>query len=405
MQDIEGAILALEDHLRAHPRDRAPVTHASTRIQLGMVLLQAGRLERAEEELAGAAEQLDPSVSPREHATALNLLGVVCRDTGRPELSGELFLRAAHTFGGIGATVEQGGCLHNVGLTLVDRDDPEGAAEAFREAGELLADEQVPIQRAANLRELGAALLQLDQANEAVALLERAADLSGRAGDLAGEGGAANTLGLAHLAREDADAAANAFTRALAANPRTIRPELHAMARANLALAHERAGDEPYARLAAAQADAIGTAPDAVREQARAILARLGPPSDDLHLVLDGLAEDGWERPVVDEVDRWSQVDDTVVAVALDGWLAGLATRDGQRVERTAVVLGRFLELPPEPMRRLIGLYVARAGELDPEAHDRVRAAVSRALARFPIPQWMRLKDVFVSAAGDEAWG
>lgn len=403
MQDIESTITALEARLRG--TSRGSERRTGVRLQLGMALLQAGRYARAEEELAAAAEGLDPTTSPREHATALLNLGIVCRDTGRAGVAGELFAHAAEGFDRAGAPLERGAALHDLGLTHLDRDDPAAAVAAFREAREVLAPDRVPAQAAANLRELGGALLTLGELDEAATLLEAAAELSGRAGDLAGEGSAANGLGLVALAREDAAAAIAAFSRAVAAHPRTIRPDAHAMARANLAIAHEAAGDPPRARLAAGQALAVPGAPEVVRAQARAVRDRLGVDPDDLHAVLDAVAPDDWEDPVHAEVDRWSLLDESELTAAVDGWLAGVLRRDGQRVERTAVLVGRLLELPPAAMERLVGRVVARAAERPEDELERLRSAFSRALARFPIPQWMRLKDTVVHLTGDARWG
>lgn len=400
MPEPDDAIAALEAQLEV-----GNGSEPLLRLQLGMLLLQAGKLERAESELAVAAELFDPRTAPREHATAVNVLGAVCRDSGRPTLAAELFVRAAEAYASAGADLERGAALHNLGLSRLDLDDPEAAADAFRQAGELLDPQRVPAQAAANLRELGSALLVNGELEAATELLEEAAELAGRAGDLSGEGSAANALGLAHLAREEPDLAVAAFERAVAAHPRSLRPDGYAMARANLALAYEAEGDEVRARLAAGQALAVPEAPEPVVAQARGVSGRCGASDDDLNRVLDAVDDRDWEPIVRAEVDRWSLLDASALAASLGEWVEGILGRDGQQVERVAVVMGRLLELPPEPMRRIVEQMVGLADRLDGDRRGRLQTAVSRSLARFPIPQWMRLKDVFVQVSGDEAWG
>ncbi|MDX1659601.1 MAG: tetratricopeptide repeat protein [Nitriliruptorales bacterium] len=397
---LDDAVAALEDQLADQP-DRGEI-----RLQLGMALIQRGDYRRAEEEVARAAQDLDPDEAPREHATALNLMGTVCRDTGRFDLAGEFFARAASTYEAADAALEQGAALHNLGLVERDLGDVPSAMETFREARELLDRGRVPRQAATNLRELGSSLLTHGDLDEAISLLEDAADLAGRAGDVIGEGSAANSLGLGRLAAGDVDGAVAAFQRARAAHPRSIRADGYAMATANLALAHERGGNDPRARLSAAQALAVPDAPHPVVAQATAVLERLGSDPDDFHRALDDAAKDDWERLARAEVDRWTLLGDDELTVPVDGWIAGLLARDGGEIERTAVLLGRFLELPPPDMDRLVTVLVERTAPLTDEGHDRVRRAVSRALARFPVPQWMRLRETFRAATGgDEDWG
>jgi hypothetical protein len=197
-----------------------------------------------------------------------------------------------------------------------------------------------------------------------------------------------------------------AFGRAAANLPRTTQPAAHGMAIANLALAHERAGEEPRARLAAAQAVAIGDIDEPVREQAAGILDRLGPPADDLHLVLDDEEQTHWPAIVRAEVARWTSLDGHSGRVdALGDWIDGQLARPTDGVARAAALVGAYLETPPEPLGQLVDATVEAARRRDEEAHDRFRQQVSRALARYPIPQWMRLKELFATASGDTRWG
>lgn len=222
-------------------------------------------------------------------------------------------------------------------------------------------------------------------------------------------GAAANALGLAHLARGSDSDAAEAFRTALACHPRRVRPEGHAMAKANLALAYERLDDPVRARLAARQAGATPSTPRAVLTQASEILERLGDPDDDLLVLLERVDESEWAGEIRSEVARWVDMDQDGRRRLCGVWIDGQTARDGRGIELAAAYLDILLELPPDAMETMIRSTLVALQERDEEVRDRFRGHVSRAMARFNVPQWMRLKDTFNRLAGevddDGNWG
>src|ERR687898_3483784 len=175
--------------------------------------------------------------------------------------------------------LEEGAALHNLGLVTRDPDVFRAARDRFAAAGEKRHE-------AAAARELGALMLEHGEPTQAEPLLREAMALAERAGDLAGLGAAANGLGLALLALGRTDEAAACFRASAGAHGRGVRPAEHAMAKANLALACERAGEVRRARLAARQALAVASAPAPVRAQAESLLGRVPDEPGDLAAVL-----------------------------------------------------------------------------------------------------------------------
>lgn len=388
-------ILELEQRLARYDAARYPVQHATTRFHLGVVLADAGRVEEAIESLASAVALFDPEALPVEHAKALNALGAALRLAGELERAEASFERAADLFERAQLEQEHGATLFNVGLVRRER-EPAAAADCFRRAAALLTGAQA----GAAARELGATLLALGELDEAKAVLERAVELAER-GDAAGYGGALNALGLARLAAGEAAGAAESFRQAAGAHPRGVRPAEFAMAKANLALAYEQVGDEPRARLAARQALGVAEPPEPVAKQAAAVIERLGDATaTDLLLVLGQEAQDGWEGIVREELARSAEAPPEVRSADAAAWI------DSPSVERVEMWLGGLLELPPELMESLVRAALEALGSRDSVVKERFRGDVSRAAARFHVPQLLRLEETFRRLAAElgEPW-
>ena len=388
-------IQELEERLARYDATRYPVQHATTRFHMGVVHADAGRVDEAIESLARAAELFDPEALPVEHAKALNALGAALRLAGELEQAEASFARAAELFERSNLGQEHGAALFNLGLAQRDR-DPAAAAECFRRSAVLLAG----LQQAAASRELGATLLALGELDEATQTLERAAELAER-GDAAGYGGALNALGLARLAAGAVEEAIESFRQAAGAHPRGVRPAEFAMAKANLALAYEQHGDAPRARLAARQALGVADPPVPVTDQAAAVLERIGDATaNDLLLVLEQEPQGSWEGIVREELARSGEAPPEVRRADAATWI------DGSSVERAEAWLGGLLELPPELMETFIRSALEALGSRETATKERFRADVSRAAARFHVPQLLRLEETFQRIAAElgEPW-
>lgn len=402
-----NAIRALEERLGRYPPERYPVQHATAQFHLGLALTEAGRLDEAETALTTAAGLFPPDRLQVEHAKASNALGVVFRLAGRLEAAATTFRKAAALFEAAGLTVEQGAALFNLGLVQRELGDTQAAAGWFELARARLDPDRVPAEAAAAARELGATLLVGGELDAARAALEAAMELAGRAGDQAGLGTAANILGLAQLAGDLPDRAVEAFRSAVAGHPRSLRPEGYAMAKANLALAYERTGDRPRARLAAGQAVSVAGAAAPVLAQARAVLDRLGDQPGTLLQVLDLEVPERWLPVVREELARW--VADPAVRVAEAGaFVDGVLARPAAAQDLAEAWLAALLELPPEEMTGLIRATLQALRDRDELSAGRLRSVVTRAMARFPIPQWTRLEHTFAHVAAglglDGSW-
>lgn len=388
-------ILELEQRLARYDPTRYPIQHATTRFHLGVVLADAGRVEEAVESLATAARLFDPEALPVEHAKALNALGAALRLAGDAEAASGSFERAAELFDQAGLEQEHGAALFNLGLVRRER-DPVAAADSFRRAGVLLTGEA----EAAAARELGATLLELGELDDARSSLERAVELAVRGG-ATGYGGSLNVLGLARLAAGETERAIDSFRRAAGAHPRALRPAEFAMAKANLALAYEQAGDPARARLAARQALGVGDPPSPVAAQAEAVLERLGEATaNDLLQVLAEEPQASWEGIVREELARSSDAPADARRADAATWI------DEPGVERAEAWLGGLLELPPERMETLIRSALEALGSREVAVKERFRADVARAAARFHVPQLLRLEETFrrIGAELGERW-
>jgi tetratricopeptide (TPR) repeat protein len=247
---------------------------------------------------------------------------------------------------------------------------------------------------------------RLDAARDA---LEAALALGRRAGDQAGVGVTANVLGLVELAAGDPLKAAEAFRTAVAGHPRSLRPAAFAMAKANLAVAWERAGDHARARLAATQAAGTPTVAEPVLAQARGVLERVGERPGAVLEVLDREPRDRWPVALREELARWLDAGPDERRAETGAWITGQLERPAAAADLAEAWLGTLLELPGEAMDRLIRATLEALGELDEAAGARFRSDVSRAMPRFHLPQWQRLADSFNRAAAElgqePAWG
>jgi tetratricopeptide (TPR) repeat protein len=392
---------ATEDELRRrldrHPADRYPVQHATARFHLGVALAGTGRLEEAEEHLATACRLFPADGMPAEHAKAANARGAVLRLLGRPADAAETFADAAARFERAGLALEQGAAVFNLGLAERELGG-DGVEDAFRRARALLDPNRVPAQAGAAARELGAALLAVGRLDEAVECLRDAVELAGRAGDAPGLAGAANVLGVAHLALGNAGAAAASLEQSVAASPRSVRPDGYAMAKANLALADEARGRTTQARLAAQQALGTPGAPAPVRAQAADVLARLGDEPGAVWAVLDDLPPERWPAVVREELARWVDTGAARRAAEAAAWVHGQSRRQAAAEDLAEALLGALVELPPQAMETVIDGVVAAVAADGAEAFVQ---QCSRAMARFAVPQWMRLRDHFERASAD----
>lgn len=407
--DTSDVIADLEQRLQRYPADRYPVQHATARFHLGGVLADAGRLPEARTSLEIASRLFEPDRLATEHAKTLNALGAVRRLAGDLDAAERDFRQAAALFAGAGLTLERGASVFNLGLVQRDRDDDAAATASFRQARDLLDARSAPGEAAAAARELGASLLRTGKLDEAADELRAAMELADRAADTAGLGAVANLLGLCHLGCDRAADAIEAFADAVAAHPRAVRPGEYAMAKANLALAYERAGEPDRAQLAAAQALGTPGAAMPVRDQAQDVLARIGDGNSPLLAVLDAEPSERWPSLVREDMARWVDADPGARRAEAGAWIDGQLARGAAAVDLAEVWLGGLLELPPDAMMTLIRATLEALAERDDDTYESFRSTVSRAVVRFHIPQWMRLKDCFNTVAGElgqePSWG
>jgi tetratricopeptide (TPR) repeat protein len=336
-----------------------------------------------------ASRLFDPARLPVEHAKARNMLGIALKEQGDAEPATREFRAAAELFSQHDQPTERAAALYNLGLVT-------GEPAWFRQARDLFSRAGAGAQAAAAARELGARLLDRGELDEAVDVLTDAVDLARAGGDVAGLGHAANLLGLAHLADDDAARAATAFQAAAGAHPRTVRPDAYAMAKANLALAWQRAGAQAHARLAARQAlTAGGDRP--VLEQAAAVLRELGDPPGDVVVVLRSETPERWAGIMREEVARWAELAEDARARELDAWARALGRRPPDAPPLAEAWLGALLELPPAAMDAIAGSALAAAERLDGDQRAAFAETVRTALIRFPPPQLLRLEQHFAA--------
>jgi tetratricopeptide (TPR) repeat protein len=260
-----------------------------------------------------------------------------------------------------------------------------------------------PAQAAPATREYGLTLLELGDLERAEPVLVDAWRLADRARDEPGRAAAANALGLARLYGGRPGEAVEAFVTAAAASPRGVRTEAFAMAKANLALAYERSGATAHARLAARQALGAPVVAEPVRAQAAGVLARLGTCEADLRTVLEAEPTDEERARIVrEELLRAADVAEEDLSGDMRAWYIAHTESELEPVAMAELWLRGMLELPPDTLERLARGAVAASVDLgDGVGRETFRTAVTRAMARFHMPQMMRLEEVFATAAAD----
>lgn len=381
--------------VRRYPLERYPVQHATAQFHLGAARLAAGDPEAAVAAFTSARRVFARAGLGLEVVKATNMMGIARQEAGRAAEAAAAFRAAREGFATLGKPAEEAAASFNLGLALRNCDDLDGARAAWTAARERFLGVGREAQAAACARELGALLLAVDPA-AAEPLLEEATALAERAGDLPALGASSNVLGLAFLALGRPAAATEAFQRALAAFPRSVRPEEYAMAKVNLALAYAQTGQQARARLVARQALAVPGGARPVRDQARRLLAQLPDTTgDDLLAALDEDPPARWPGTMRDEVlrlldsppaDRQSAVASLLTAsVSRPGWGRGLVQ----------TLLDVLLELPPAAYDVMARALITAAASCPPEQAEGLRAVLLSAMARFPLPQWERLARTF----------
>lgn len=397
---LDGDLETLRSRLLRYPPERYPVQHAVTRFHLGVALLRAGRAKEAAADLTAARSGFGTAGLALELAKAENMLGVAWRELGDLDRAAGAFGAAAADFARLDQPLEEAAAAYNHGLVRRLLGDAEQGWAALSRALELFSAANLPVQTAAAGRELGALLFVEGRPAEAITLLSDALSRAREGGDPAGAGAAANALGLAYLAAEAPGDAVGAFRAAAGAHPRSLRPAEHAMAKANLALAHERLVDHARARLAAGQALAVRATPAPVRQQAAALLGRLPPATgSELFDVLEREPAQEWPGVLRDEVTRWGDCAPAERATAAGHWVRGVLRRAGRGPELTEAVLNALLELPPAAYERIVEAIVSATSPLSDADAARFRAVSRSGMARFPVPQWQRLAATFERAA------
>jgi tetratricopeptide (TPR) repeat protein len=370
-------------------------------------LADRGQLEQAEAALRRSAALFDRSTLPLELGKARNSLGAVLRLLGRTAEASDEFAAARSLFEQAGRELELAAALFNLGLVQRQQGRDDEAVRAFRRAQEIFELHKLPSQTGAAARELGAALFVRGELDQAWTAFEKALELAGRAGDQFAEGAAANGLGLIELARGEPARAVEHFRAAAAAHPRSFRPAEYAMAKANLALAYEGIGEAARARLASRQALGASSVPDSVHEQATATLGRLGRAAGGLAAVLESEPLDRWIAVVREEVVRWADAGPGEQLDEARDWVAGELRRPVHGGEMAEAWLGALLELPPSAMEALIRAGLRAVAERPRHQRQRLRDDLRMAMARFHVPQLMRLRDTFNRLAAElglEPW-
>ncbi len=401
VEDDEGV---LRERLRRYPAGRYPVQHATASFHLGCTLIGRDRTEEAVEALATARELF--AGLPIEQAKAANMLGVARRAAGDLSGAASCFEAAAAAFAGGDHDDEGAAAAFNLGLVRAQQGDTDAALDAFERAGRQFERCGAAAAAIAAERERAGVLLAGARFEEAAEAAGRAAERSLDAGDQAGHGGAANTLGLAQLARGRFDDAVAAFRAAAASNPRTVRPRGYAMAKANLALAWAEAGEPARARMAARQARHAPEVDPPVAHQAERVLATTGTGGDaeDTLAVLAAVGPEGWEPLLREEVARW--VDGGRPGLEVAGEVPTRAVLSSPDPGAAAAAwLGVLLEVPPAAMEALIDTALARTRALPEADQDRFRRAVIGAMGNFHVPQWLRLRDTFAARAASAGTG
>lgn len=396
----------LGDRVRRHPAGRYPVQHATAQFHLGQALADAGRLEEAASALRVSAAVFARAGLEPEAAKAANQLGAVLRVAGDPRAAIAPLLAAADTLEESGDAADEGAARYNLGLALREAGQL-GAHAAFARAVTCLTAAGAMEHASAATREAGVESWRSGNRDAAIGELEQALDAARDAGAPAATGAAANVLGLVLLDAGRPQEARDALTDSVAAHPRAVRPEDHAMAQANLALAHEQTGDPLRARVAARHALGVSAAPPPVREQARAVLHRLSDPPGDLPRLLACEPFERWPSLVRAELTRLAEAAAAERDAEAAAWLQQQLACPEDADELAAGWLGALLELPPGQVDLLVASLLDALDELGEADAERVRRQFERGMARFHVPQMLRLRDTFAQLAaqgGHPGW-
>ncbi len=390
----------LKERLSRYPVDRYPVQHATTQFHLGSVLLQSGETRPALGALTIAREIFGRAGMRLEQAKTAVMLGAALRSEGEREQATEAFTSACADLAELEQPTEQAAASFNLGLVRQDAGDLPGARAAWDTARDLFVTAGYPSQASAAARESGVSLMTEGDVEAAVPVLAAAMALGEQARDETSTGTAANALGLALLAVDKPAEAIVALQRSLAAFPRTLRPAEHAMAKSNLALAYERSGDLPRARLTAGQALVVSSAAAPVRAQCHELLKRLpAPQTSDLLTLLDAEPNDAWGALIRPEVLRALELSGAERIAVLSGFVDGLLTRIGASYSLAESLLHVALELPPRAYEQTIVALVEACAHRPEDQTARLNAVFASAMARFAIPQWQRMAASLNAAA------
>jgi tetratricopeptide (TPR) repeat protein len=392
MTSGESAIARLRQELDRYPAERYPVQHATSCFHLGVLLLKVQRYAEAAQVLARSVELFPPDGMKAEHGKARNMLGVALRSMGRPAEAAAEFGAAASFLGEVGLRTERGAALFNRGLSMKACGDRSEARDCFQEAVDCLPAERVPGQASAAARELGVLDLEEGDFKAAEERLRGAARLARVSNEYPSIAAADNALGLALLGLKRWDEAAEAFRSAAGANPRSIRSQEYAMAKANLGLALSRSGDRERSRLAARQALRAPSVPAPVAEQAETVLDEVGREPGGLYAIARAADEEARSPIIREEVLRWLDEPPQVRGEEVALFLEGLSDHDpgGGLTEN---FLGVLLELPPGHMDTLVADLVQAMSLWNGEEASTYRSKLSRVIARFHPPQMVRLED------------
>lgn len=390
----DQTLTALQARLSRYPPDRYPVQHATTRFHLGTHHLHAGRITDALEQLQAALDGFAPEALTVERAKTINMIGIARREQGDLDGAHQTFQIAADLFAAAGEVAEEAAACFNRGLIHRQLEELPQAIDCFTAAVAGFDTADTPQQTGAAARELAGCLVESDRPSEATQVLRPSIEDADARGDLAAIGAAANVLGLALLALDRNDDAVTAFTQAVAANPRSLRPTEHATAKANLALALEP--DDPVAAaVAARQAAGVPQAAPVSRAQAQTILNRMDASptgAADLLTLLDTASTTTRIRHWRDEQARWLDADQTTRTAEARMFLQEVSARP-DTVDHLEAWFNVALEQPPDQMNTLLDAFLTATDDLnDDEAHT-LHSVVSRVLPRFAMPQWMRLRD------------
>lgn len=413
MSDVAAAVDELRQRLSRYPVGRYPVQHATTQFHLGSALLAAGSVSESIEALVAATQTFDPRGLPLEHAKSLMMLGVALREDDDFAAAAASFRNAAEAFATHDAPDEAAAARFNLGLVERDHGDVDAAVGCFRSALRRFDEAGYIGQAAAAARELGTTLFRAGDLDTAAEVLRDAVKRGTATGDQAGLGAAANVLGLVHLAVDEAAAASASFRDACGAHPRSVRPAEHAMAQANLALAEERLGRYPAARVAARQALSLPDAADPVVEQAQELLDRIPGDDetgvDDVLVVLVDAAPQRWVGIVRSETLRWAELSDAQRRAAAAAWISGAGRRRDAADPLAVALVGAIMELPPAVYDDVLRALVAAVVDADRADADRFKRAITVGMTALAVPQWLRLKDklneIAVELGTEPTWG